>query len=104
MIKIFKKSDGKEMTFPDVALVTSLIMHSSGYTFREQETSVSLPLLLTQSAGGVTFMGALLGIIGQKPSARMLGFAAVIMLLSISRGNRARNISCQKRRNISYGN
>jgi len=92
------------MTFPDVAPVTSLIMHSSGYTFREKETSVPLPLLLTQSAGGVTFMGALLGIIGQKPSARMLGFAAVIMLLNTSRGNRARNISCQKRRNISYGN
>lgn len=46
---------------------------------------MSVPLLLTLLAGGSTFIGALLGIIGQKPSNRMLafalGFAAGIMLL-----------------------
>ncbi|MDL4913966.1 MAG: zinc transporter ZupT [Enterobacterales bacterium endosymbiont of Blomia tropicalis] len=44
-----------------------------------------LPLLLTILAGGATFIGALLGMMGQKPSNRVLafslGFAAGIMLL-----------------------
>ena len=44
-----------------------------------------LPLLLTILAGGATFIGALLGVMGQKPSNRVLafslGFAAGIMLL-----------------------
>lgn len=46
---------------------------------------MSVPLILTLLAGGATFLGALLGIIGQKPSNRVLafalGFAAGIMLL-----------------------
>lgn len=46
---------------------------------------MSVPLLLTLLAGGATFIGAFLGIIGQKPSNRLLafalGFAAGIMLL-----------------------
>lgn len=46
---------------------------------------MSVPLLLTLLAGGATFIGALLGVIGQKPSNRLLafslGFAAGIMLL-----------------------
>lgn len=46
---------------------------------------MSVPLILTLLAGGSTFIGAFLGIIGQKPSNRVLafalGFAAGIMLL-----------------------
>lgn len=46
---------------------------------------MSVPLLLTILAGGATFIGAFLGVIGQRPSNRMLafalGFAAGIMLL-----------------------
>ncbi len=46
---------------------------------------MSVPLLLTLLAGGATFIGALLGVLGQKPSNRVLafslGFAAGIMLL-----------------------
>lgn len=46
---------------------------------------MSLPLMLTLLAGGTTFIGALLVVIGQKPSNRVLafsiGFAAGIMLL-----------------------
>ncbi|WP_034943323.1 zinc transporter ZupT [Erwinia oleae] len=46
---------------------------------------MSVPLLLTVLAGGATFIGAFLGVIGQKPSNRVLafslGFAAGIMLL-----------------------
>ena len=46
---------------------------------------MSVPLLLTILAGGATFIGALFGVLGQKPSNRMLafalGFAAGIMLL-----------------------
>ena len=46
---------------------------------------MSVPLLLTVLAGAATFIGALLGVIGQKPSNRVLafalGFAAGIMLL-----------------------
>ncbi len=46
---------------------------------------MSVPLLLTLLAGGATFVGALFGILGQKPSNRLLafalGFAAGIMLL-----------------------
>lgn len=46
---------------------------------------MSVPLLLTLLAGSATFVGALLGVIGQKPSNRVLafslGFAAGIMLL-----------------------
>ncbi|MEM6161546.1 zinc transporter ZupT [Erwinia sp. P6884] len=46
---------------------------------------MSVPLLLTLFAGGATFIGAFLGIIGRKPSNRLLafalGFAAGIMLL-----------------------
>ena len=46
---------------------------------------MSVPLILTLLAGGATFVGALFGIIGQKPSNRLLafalGFAAGIMLL-----------------------
>ncbi|MCD1127097.1 zinc transporter ZupT [Jinshanibacter sp. LJY008] len=46
---------------------------------------MSVPLILTVLAGGSTFIGAFLGIIGQKPSNRVLafalGFAAGIMLL-----------------------
>lgn len=46
---------------------------------------MSVPLLLTLLAGGATFIGAVLGVMGQKPSNRMLafslGFAAGIMLL-----------------------
>ena len=36
---------------------------------------MSVPLILTLLAGGATFVGALLGIIGQKPSNRLLAFA-----------------------------
>ncbi|WP_395755956.1 zinc transporter ZupT [Edwardsiella ictaluri] len=46
---------------------------------------MSIPLLLTLLAGGATVVGALLAIIGQRPSNRVLafslGFAAGIMLL-----------------------
>ncbi|KEA53455.1 MULTISPECIES: zinc transporter ZupT [Mangrovibacter] len=46
---------------------------------------MSVPLVLTLLAGSSTFIGAFLGIIGQKPSNRLLafalGFAAGIMLL-----------------------
>ncbi len=46
---------------------------------------MSVPLILTILAGAATFIGALLGVIGQKPSNRVLafslGFAAGIMLL-----------------------
>ncbi|SQI42874.1 Zinc transporter ZupT [Leminorella richardii] len=46
---------------------------------------MSVPLILTLLAGGSTFIGAFLGIVGQKPSNRLLafalGFAAGIMLL-----------------------
>lgn len=46
---------------------------------------MSVPLILTLLAGGATFVGALLAIVGQKPSNRVLafalGFAAGIMLL-----------------------
>ena len=46
---------------------------------------MSVPLLLTILAGGATFAGALFGVMGQKPSNRVLafalGFAAGIMLL-----------------------
>ena len=46
---------------------------------------MSVPLILTLLAGGATFIGTLLGVIGQKPSNRLLafslGFAAGIMLL-----------------------
>jgi len=50
-----------------------------------KESAMSVPLLLTILAGGATFIGALFGVLGQKPSNRMLafalGFAAGIMLL-----------------------
>lgn len=46
---------------------------------------MSAPLILTLLAGAATFIGAILGVIGQKPSNRVLafslGFAAGIMLL-----------------------
>ena len=46
---------------------------------------MSVPLILTLLAGAATFIGAILGVIGQKPSNRVLafslGFAAGIMLL-----------------------
>lgn len=46
---------------------------------------MSVPLILTLLAGGATFIGAFLGVLGQKPSNRLLafslGFAAGIMLL-----------------------
>lgn len=46
---------------------------------------MSVPLILTILAGAATFIGALLGVMGQKPSNRVLafslGFAAGIMLL-----------------------
>ena len=46
---------------------------------------MSVPLILTLLAGAATFIGAFLGVIGQKPSNRVLafslGFAAGIMLL-----------------------
>ena len=46
---------------------------------------MSVPLLLTILAGGATFVGAIIGVLGQKPSNRVLafalGFAAGIMLL-----------------------
>jgi len=46
---------------------------------------MSVPLILTLLAGGATFIGAVRGVIGQKPSNRVLafslGFAAGIMLL-----------------------
>lgn len=46
---------------------------------------MSVPLILTLLAGGATFVGAILGVLGQKPSTRVLafslGFAAGIMLL-----------------------
>ncbi|UYU32495.1 zinc transporter ZupT [Siccibacter colletis] len=46
---------------------------------------MSVPLLLTILAGGATFIGALFGVLGQRPSNRLLafslGFAAGIMLL-----------------------
>jgi ZIP family zinc transporter len=50
-----------------------------------QENEMSVPLILTLLAGAATFIGALLGVLGQKPSNRLLafslGFAAGIMLL-----------------------
>lgn len=46
---------------------------------------MSVPLILTLLAGGATFIGAFLGVVGQKPSNQVLafalGFAAGIMLL-----------------------
>lgn len=46
---------------------------------------MSVPLLLTVLAGGATFIGAIVGVMGQRPSNRVLafalGFAAGIMLL-----------------------
>lgn len=42
---------------------------------------MSVPLILTLLAGGATFIGALFGVLGQKPSNQVLGFAAGIMLL-----------------------
>ena len=46
---------------------------------------MSVPLILTILAGAATFIGAFLGVLGQKPSNRLLafslGFAAGIMLL-----------------------
>ncbi len=46
---------------------------------------MSVPLILTLLAGAATFIGAFLGVLGQKPSNRVLafslGFAAGIMLL-----------------------
>lgn len=46
---------------------------------------MSVPLILTLLAGAATFIGAFLGVLGQKPSNRLLafslGFAAGIMLL-----------------------
>ena len=46
---------------------------------------MSVPLVLTILAGAATFIGAFLGVLGQKPSNRLLafslGFAAGIMLL-----------------------
>src|SRR5690606_41841664 len=46
---------------------------------------MSVPLILTLLAGAATFIGAILGVLGQKPSNRVLafslGFAAGIMLL-----------------------
>ena len=46
---------------------------------------MSVPLILTILAGAATFIGAMLGVLGQKPSNRVLafslGFAAGIMLL-----------------------
>lgn len=46
---------------------------------------MSVPLILTLLAGAATFIGAILGVMGQKPSNRVLafslGFAAGIMLL-----------------------
>ncbi|WP_414164884.1 zinc transporter ZupT [Superficieibacter sp. BNK-5] len=46
---------------------------------------MSVPLILTVLAGAATFIGAILGVLGQKPSNRLLafslGFAAGIMLL-----------------------
>ncbi|KNC91377.1 zinc transporter ZupT [Trabulsiella odontotermitis] len=46
---------------------------------------MSVPLILTLLAGAATFIGALLGVLSQKPSNRLLafslGFAAGIMLL-----------------------
>lgn len=46
---------------------------------------MSVPLILTILAGATTFIGAFLGVLGQKPSNRLLafslGFAAGIMLL-----------------------
>ncbi|MCU6667036.1 MAG: zinc transporter ZupT [Silvania sp.] len=46
---------------------------------------MSVPLTLTILAGAATFIGAILGVLGQKPSNRLLafslGFAAGIMLL-----------------------
>lgn len=85
-MKIVRNFDGSEMTFPDVTRTFSLLMYSKGYTSSGTgETFVSIPLLLTLLAGGATFIGAFLGVIGQKPSARALafalGFAAGIMLL-----------------------
>ena len=46
---------------------------------------MSVPLILTILAGAATFIGAILGVLGQKPSDRALpfalGFAAGIVLL-----------------------
>ena len=46
---------------------------------------MSSPIILTLLAGSATFIGAIFGVIGQKPSNRLLGFslgfAAGIMLL-----------------------
>ncbi len=47
---------------------------------------MSVPLILTILAGAATFIGAFLGVLGQKPSNRLLafslGFAAGIMFIS----------------------
>ncbi len=46
---------------------------------------MSVPLILTILAGAATFIGAFLGVLGQKPSNRLLafslGFAAGILIL-----------------------
>ena len=46
---------------------------------------LSSPIILTLLAGSATFIGAIFGVLGQKPSNRLLGFslgfAAGIMLL-----------------------
>lgn len=36
---------------------------------------MSSPLILTLLAGSATFIGAIFGVIGQKPSNRLLGFS-----------------------------
>lgn len=36
---------------------------------------MSVPLILTLLAGAATFIGAFLGVLGQKPSNRMLAFS-----------------------------
>lgn len=38
---------------------------------------MSSPLILTLLAGSATFIGAIFGVLGQKPSNRLLGFLSV---------------------------
>ncbi len=39
---------------------------------------MSSPLILTLLAGSATFIGAIFGVIGQKPSNRLLGFSSAL--------------------------
>lgn len=40
---------------------------------------MSVPLILTILAGAATFIGAILGVLGQKPSNRVLAFSLALL-------------------------